>query len=180
LLDALGLETVHVVGHSLGGWVAAELAAILPHRVRRLVLVNPVGLWDDALGGEDPYAQPPLTATAVLFSDPELRQRHVLKDGAVDVAENYLQEMRDLKASAKYLWPLPDTGVRRRLRFIQAPTLIVTSARDRIVPPGYASLWQQGIASSATTVIPDAGHLVNLEQPDRLAALATNFLLERQ
>ena len=176
LLDALGTGPVHVVGHSIGGWLAAEIAAIFPDRVQRLVLVSPVGLWDESIGGEDPYAQPPMAATGVLFSNPDLRQKLMLKDGAVDMMENYVQEMKDLKGSAKYLWPLPDTGVTKRLHLISAPTLIVSSAVDRVVPPLYGEAWQQRIAGSQRVTIADAGHLVNLEQPDKLADVVGNFL----
>jgi len=176
LLDDLGLRKVHLVGHSFGGWLAAELAAIQPHRVDRVVLVNPVGLWDESVQGEDPYAQPPMSATAVLFADPASRTHFFLKDGAADPTEAYVQEMRDLKASAKFLWPLPDTGVARRFRFIKAPTLIVTCGMDRVVPEAYGRLWHDGIEESSVVSIPDAGHLVNLEQPERMASIARHFL----
>jgi pimeloyl-ACP methyl ester carboxylesterase len=176
LLDALGTGPVHLVGHSIGAWLAAEIAAIHPHRVRRMVLVNPLGLWDESIGGEDPYAQMPMAATAVLFANPEWRQKYILKDGAVDATEAYVQEMKDLKGSAKYLWPLPDTGVAKRLHLVKAPTLIVTCGMDRVVPALYGEAWQQRIAGSQRVTIPDAGHLVNLEQPERLAEIAGNFL----
>ena len=69
VLDALGLARAHVVGISVGAWMAAELAAIAPQRVDRLVLVNPLGLWLDDAGGEDPFAQHPGFPSAVLFAD---------------------------------------------------------------------------------------------------------------
>jgi pimeloyl-ACP methyl ester carboxylesterase len=176
LLDALGTGPVHIVGHSIGGWLGAEIAAIRPDRVQRLVLVSPVGLWDESIGGEDPYAQMPMAATAVLFSNPDLRQKHILKDGAADMTNVYVQEMKDLKGSAKYLWPLPDTGVAKRLHLVQAPTLVVSCAMDRVVPPLYGEAWQQRIAGSQRVTIADAGHLVNLEQPEKLADVVGNFL----
>jgi pimeloyl-ACP methyl ester carboxylesterase len=176
LLDGLGTGPVHIVGHSIGAWVAAEIAAIHPQRVKRLVLVNPVGLWDESVGGEDPYAQQPLAATAVLFSKPELRQSLILKDGSVDMLENYVMEMKNLKSSAKFLWPLPDTGVEKRLHLVKAPTLIVSCGMDHVVPALYGEAWQSRVAGSQRVVIPDAGHLVNLEQPEKLADIAGNFL----
>jgi pimeloyl-ACP methyl ester carboxylesterase len=176
LLDALGTGPVHIVGHSLGGWVAAEIAAIHPQRVKRLVLVNPVGLWDESVGGEDPYAQMPMAATTVLFAQPEGRQKHIMKDGTADMLEVYVQEMKDLKASAKFLWPLPDTGVTKRLHLVKAPTLVVSCGMDRVVPALYGEAWQQRIAGAQRVTIADAGHLVNLEQPEKLADIAGNFL----
>ena len=59
LLDALHLESVHVVGHSMGGMIGAELAALSPHRVRKLVLANAVGLWLDDHPIADFFAMTP-------------------------------------------------------------------------------------------------------------------------
>jgi pimeloyl-ACP methyl ester carboxylesterase len=176
LLESLGLGKVNLFGHSVGAWVAAEFAAIQPQMVNRVVLVNPVGIWSEELGGQDPYAQPPMAATAVLFARPEGRLEHVLKGGSADPLEVYVQEMRDLKASAKFLWPVPDTGIARRLRFIGAPTLVLTCELDRVVPPGYGTAWADAIAGASRLTIDGAGHLVNLEDPGRLADLAGNFL----
>lgn len=176
LLDELGTGPVHIVGHSIGAWIAAEIAAIHPGRVKRMVLVNPVGMWSESVGGEDPYAQQPMAATAVLFSNPELRNKYILKDGAVDVMNNYVEEMKNLKGSAKFLWPLPDTGVEKRLHLVKAPTLIVSCGMDRVVPALYGEAWQQRIGGAQRITIPDAGHLVNLEQPGRLGDIAKNFL----
>jgi pimeloyl-ACP methyl ester carboxylesterase len=175
LLDALGVESAHVVGHSIGAWIGAELAAIMPSRVRQLVLATPVGLWDDRLKGEDPFAQNPLRPTEVLFAEPALRDKYIVRTGETDPTELYVQEMKDLKAAAKYLWPIPDTGVVRRLARIIAPTLIVTAAQDRVIPEGYGAIWQRQIAGSKTESVGEAGHLVNLERPGALAGLAGSF-----
>ncbi|WP_322796263.1 alpha/beta hydrolase [Tepidiforma sp.] len=178
LLDHLGLERVHVLGHSIGAWIAAELAAIHPERVNRLVLAAPIGIWDDAIRGEDPFAQNPMRATEVLFADPARRENLILRDGTVDPLEVYIQEMKDLKAAARFLWPIPDTGVARRLPRIRARTLIVVGSGDRIVPPAYAQLWRARIPRSETKTILDAGHLMNLEQPSRFATIAGSWFLQ--
>jgi len=176
LLDSLGIQRAHIVGHSIGAWIGAEMAAIMPTRVNRIVLVNPLGLWDDSLQGEDPYAQPPMGATAVLLADPGRREELILKGGTVDPTENYVLESLDLKCSAKYLWPIPDTGVAKRLPLIKAPALIVTASVDRVVPAEYGNLWQRAIPGSSHITIDGAGHLVNLEQPGRMADIAGKFL----
>jgi pimeloyl-ACP methyl ester carboxylesterase len=66
--------------------------------------------------------------------------------------------------------------VKKRLHLVKAPTLIVTCGLDRVVPSLYGDAWQQRIAGSAHVTIADGGHLVNLEQPDRVAEIAGNFL----
>ncbi len=177
-LDYLGIEKANVLGHSVGAWIAAELAAIRPDRVNRIVLANPVGVWDEEIGGEDPFAQHPMMATAVLLSDPAYRQKLILRDGQVDAMENYVQEMKDLKAAAKFLWPIPDTGVAARLPRIKARTLIVTGAKDRFIPAGYGPVWRAAIPRSETKTILDAGHLSNLEQPSRFATIAGSWFIQ--
>jgi pimeloyl-ACP methyl ester carboxylesterase len=176
LLDALGVESAHVVGISIGAWMAAELAAIFPDRVRKLVLFNPIGLWLEDAQGEDPFAQHPMAPSAGLFSDPALRQSLVIGDG--DQLERLISEMLDLRASAKFLWPIPDTGIARRLGRIKAPTLIVTSEKDRVIPAEHGPAWQKGIAGSRLATLAGAGHLAELEQPDAFAECTRGFIAD--
>lgn len=177
-LDYLEIEKANVLGHSVGAWIAAEMAAIRPDRVKRLVLANPIGIWDDEIQGEDPFAQSPMSATAVLFGDPKRRENLILRDGQVDFLENYLQEMKDLKAAAKFLWPIPDTGIVRRLPRITAKTLIVTAADDKVIPPAYGPIWRDHLQHAETKTILDAGHLANLEQPNRFATIAGGWFMQ--
>ncbi len=174
LLDELGVARVHILGHSIGAWIGAEFAAVYPDRVKRMVLLNPMGAWEEELQGEDPYAQAPMKATAVLLADPGRRDELILRNGEVDAQENYVQEMKDLKASARFLWPVPDTGIMRRLPLVQSPTLVVTSKDDRVVPTGYGDLWAQQIPTSSAVTM-EGGHLVNLEDPSGVATIAGNF-----
>ena len=176
LLDALGIESANVVGISIGAWMAAELAAILPARVRRLVLVNPLGIWLEDAQGADPFAQHPLEMTRVLFADPELRESTLLA-GYPSPVEGLIAEMLALRASAKFLWPIPDTGVAARLPRIRAATLVVTSEKDAVVPAAHGPAWQKSIPGSKLTVLPAAGHLAELEQPEAFAALVREFAL---
>jgi pimeloyl-ACP methyl ester carboxylesterase len=175
VLDALGIESAHVVGVSIGGWMAAELAAIAPERVRKLVLVNPLGLWFDDAPGEDPFAQHPGEPSRVLFSDPAMRERFLF--AGREKLDAHVEELLDLRAAAKFLWPIPDTGVAKRLPRIAAPTLVVTSEHDAIVPPEvYGPAWQRAIRDAERATIAAAGHLAELEQPDRFATLVREFL----
>lgn len=176
-LDHLNLDQVHILGHSIGAWIGAELAAIRPDRVLKLVLANPVGVWEESIGGEDPFAQNPMRATEVLFADPARRENLVLRDGAIDALENYVQEMKDLKAAAKFLWPLPDTGVIKLLPRIKAHTIVVTGSRDRFVPPAYGQVWRDQLEWAEAKTILDAGHLANLEQPNRFATIAGSWFM---
>ena len=107
--------------------------------------------------------------------DPDGRRRHWL-DGR-DKIEAHVEELLALRASAKFLWPLPDTGVRARLPRIVAPTLVVTSTQDRIVPAAHGPAWRTAIAGAHLTTLPAAGHLAELDQPEAFATLVREFVL---
>lgn len=177
LLDALGVERAHVAGISVGAWIAAELAALYPGRVERLVLVNPIGIWNPDAPGEDPFAQSPAAPTGVLFSQPDNRAS-LLMEGR-DRLEAYVAEALDLRASAKFMWPIPDTGVEARLPRIKAETLVITSAHDRVVPAALGPAWQAAIPGAELTELPDAGHLAELEAPEAFADLIRAWTLDR-
>jgi len=174
VLDACNVARASVVGSGVGAWMAAELAAIYPARVERLVLFNPLGLWREEINSEDPFAVHPGMPSQSLFSLPEMRKQYVL-DGR-DKVDAHVEELLYLRASAKFLWPLPDTGIEKRLPRIKAPTLIVTCANDRIVPPAYGPVWQAAIAGATLTSIANSAHVPDIEQPEAFAAITRRFL----
>lgn len=174
VLDAFGIESAHVLGISIGAWMAAELAAVAPQRVRSLVLVNPLGLWLDGVGGEDPFAQHPGKPSQCLFADPDGRQKALIANR--DKLDAHVEELLNLRASAKFLWPIPDTGVIKRLPRVKAPTLILTSDQDTVVPEPYGPAWRKAIPHAELKTIHGAGHVADIEQPAQLAALAATFI----
>ncbi|MBX9607200.1 MAG: alpha/beta hydrolase [Gammaproteobacteria bacterium] len=174
LLNALGVKSAHVMGISIGAWMGAELAAIAPQRVLSLTLVNPLGLWLDGVECADPFAQHPGMPSEIQFSERGLR-KSLLLEGR-DKMDAHVEELLNLRASAKFLWPIPDTGISRRLGRIEAPTLIATSEKDPIVPAAHGVAWRDAIAGSRLTTIAQAGHLAGLEQPEACAALASDFV----
>lgn len=174
VLDALGLGSTHVVGVSIGAWMAAELAAIAPQRVKSLVLANPLGLWLDEAPGEDAFAQHPGFPSRVLFSAKGMREQFLFEGR--EKLEAHVEELLNLRAGAKFLWPIPETGIRKRLPRIKAPTLVVTSEHDVIVPAAHGPAWQQAIPGANLAVLPEAGHLAELEQPAAFAKLIRGFL----
>ncbi|MCB1745771.1 MAG: alpha/beta fold hydrolase [Gammaproteobacteria bacterium] len=175
VLAALGVDSAHVVGVGIGAWLAAELAAIAPACVRRLVLVNPVGIYLEDAMGADPFAQSPAAPTEVLFSDPALRQKYLL-DGR-ELVDALVEELLDLRAAAKFLWPIMETQVRTRLPRIKAPTLVATSERDAIVPAAHGPEWARHIDGARQAEIKGAGHLAELERPDEFARLVHDFIV---
>ena len=176
LLNTLGVDAAHVVGISIGAWIAAEIAAIRPDVVQSLTLVNPLGLWSEQHPGEDIFAQHPGFPTAVLFSDPDKRAELLMADR--DPMDAYVTELLDLRASAKFLWPIPDTGVGRRLVRIDTRTLVATSENDNVVAQEMGDIWRAAIPGAQSVQISGSGHIADLEAPQSLATLVRNFALE--
>ncbi len=173
LLDALGLARAHVAGHFLGGMIAAEMAAFSPPSVSRLALASPAGVWRD----EEPVAD------LLALSANELLERLTAAPGGADSLDGLRDtltrdRMQDIAAAGKFLWPLPDRGLRRRAYRIKAPTLILWGEQDRINPPSYAADFQRMIAGSQTGTVTNAGHLLMLERPDAFADAVAAFLNE--
>ena len=179
LLDTLGLRDLPVVGHSLGAMVAAELAALQPERFRALALIAPMGLWNPAYPVADFFAMSPVQLAAATYHDPESPAAQAASRPPED-NEAYIAFMLDraksLATAAKYLWPIPNRGLAKRLHRVAAPTLLVWGESDRIVPPRYAQDFQAAIADARVEIIPEAGHLPQVEQPDRLAESIERFL----
>jgi len=179
LLDALGLESPHMVGHFFGAMIAAEMAAVCPHRMSRMVLASPAGLWLDDEPGVDYFVVLPDNLRALLFQDPDSDlAKGILPDADTDEQRLVRSVERGLSLSTvgKYLWPLPDKGLKKRLRRIKSPTLVVMAENDRIVPPAHGEEMVAGIPGARLHVVPNAGHLFIHERADDFAGTVAGFL----
>jgi pimeloyl-ACP methyl ester carboxylesterase len=176
VFDALGLEEATVVGHSFGGMIAAELAAHYPRRVRRLVLISPVGLWRDDEPVTDIFAVPLPELPRVLYADPAfLPPPPGDGEGAPDV-EVLVTLARGMTSVAKFIWPIPDRGLRRRLQRIEARTLVIFGVEDALVPASYADDFVAGIADASVVLVDGAGHMVPVERPQEVLEAIDAFL----
>ena len=171
LLGALGVDRAHLVGHSFGGMAAAELAAVFPARARSLTLVSPLGLWRDDAQPADVLILPADELAAVLWRDPASRTAVEWAAGAGgdpdDIAAQ-VESLRRRSSMAKFAWPIPDKGLRRRLHRIAAPTLLVWGDEDRANPVVYAEEWQRRVKGAALRLLP-GGHMVLHEAPEAAA-----------
>ena len=174
LLDAVGAGRTDVIGHSLGGMFAAELAAVCRPYVRKLILVDAFGLWLDDAPIPDPFVMSPRHLGTVLWHDPEgdvAKAAAPPRGGAAAI-----ERTQNLGAATKFLWPIPDRGLRKRLRHIRAPTLVIWGASDRLIGSEYADAFHAAIPGSRLVTVENAGHLPMLEQPDAFAAAVDAFL----
>jgi pimeloyl-ACP methyl ester carboxylesterase len=178
-MDELGLESAHIVGHSLGGMLAAEIAALCSHRVRKLVLSNPVGLWRDDAPVLDFFVVPPDQLAAATLHDPQseaVRAAFPPPEGTEAMIEAMYTRIQSFTAAGKFLWPIPDRGLNRRIHRIQAPTLIIWGESDGLVPPIYAEDFRSNIKDSRVVIMKEAAHMPMIEKPDEWVSLVADFL----
>jgi len=168
VVEALGLRRPVLVGCSLGGMIAAEMAAVAPNEVERLALIAPAGLWLDDHPIPDIFAALPHELPALLFHDPAFGAS--VLTGGIDMEDPQflipflVNNARTLGMAGKFLFPIPDRGLRDRLYRIKARTRLVWGESDRLIPPAYAQAFQAGIRGAQLTIIPKAGHVPHLEQ----------------
>jgi pimeloyl-ACP methyl ester carboxylesterase len=185
LLDRLGFAQADLVGLSLGGWVAAEVAVRWPERVRRMVLVDAVGLYVEGAPIKEIFGRPLRELAADLYYDRShpmaqlMRQLDSLQGdpGAIpfDLIRPVLQAQA---ATAKVGWNpyLHDPKLRGRLRRITSPTLVVHARQDGILPREHALAYVQGIAGAKLAEVDRAAHLAPLERPEETARLVIEHL----
>lgn len=170
LLEAAGFQGGDLVGASVGGAIAAEVAAMAPGLVRRLALIAPFGLYDESQPPADLWAQKPGTLPSLLSTQPERFAAFSAAPEDVSAEEWAIVTTRASEAAARLLWPLADTRLERRLHRIRCDTLVVWGAEDKVLSPRYAQRFAEGIAGRThVAVIPGAGHLAELDAPEAVA-----------
>lgn len=189
VMEALGLERPYVVGESLGGWMAAEMAALRPRTIGRLALAAPVGLWRDEAPVVDIFGYMPHELVPYLFHDqtcPAAQQMMWLTtlfsdkdDRSAEQVEMLIAMARGFRTAAKFLFPIPENGLERRLWRITAPTLVVWGEQDRFIAPSYAEIFRQKIAAAEVVKLPNTGHLLGLESPAPYAEALIRWGRER-
>ena len=168
-LDELQLESPYVVGHGLGGLIAAEMATLAPRDIAKLVLIAPYPIALDEEAGPDilslegeALSRALWTETSsvpVLLADATLRER---RQASLELARRYL----------------PADGGRRltrRLHRLAAPTLLVWGERDGIVSSRAGQLLCERIALGRLVVLPDAAHVPQIEQGESYTQAVLDF-----
>jgi pimeloyl-ACP methyl ester carboxylesterase len=180
LVDALGLRQPHLVGHSMGGMIAAEMACLAPRDLGKLALVGAAGLWMDEHPIPDIFAMLPHQIAEVLFADPQ--QGQMLLTGGADLSDMealkdfYVASQRRLAMAGKILFPIPNRRLAKRLYRLTAETLVVWGAADRLIVPAYAERWKALIPGARVATIDGAGHMLPYEQPEAFVKAVGAFL----
>jgi pimeloyl-ACP methyl ester carboxylesterase len=178
LFDQLGLEAPILVGDSFGAMVAAEVAATDPSRVSKLVLMSAMGLWRDDTPIRNYIVTPQPELAPLILKNPEHPVRKQIFADGMDPKQQdaYIRMAWTFACVGKFIWPIPDKGLKKRIHRIKAPTLIVWGKQDRLIPPLYADEFKSRIAGSRIELIDDAAHMLPFERPEATTKAVHSFL----
>jgi pimeloyl-ACP methyl ester carboxylesterase len=178
LLAEQGLHEVVVIGCSLGGWVAAEMAVKCTDRLAKLILVAPLGIKVGARETRDIpdiFALPPDEVARLKYYDPA----RAVVDYAALSDDTLTVIARNREATALYAWEpyFHNPKLRQRLHRIDIPTLLLWGASDRFVTPGYyGAAYRDAISGARLEIIERAGHLPHIEQPEAFVERVRAFI----
>ena len=177
LVEQLGVMRAPVLGFSLGGWLALEMATKDPNFGSRFVLVDPVGV---KIGGptdrdiQDIWTLHPRVVNQLKWHDAEKGKRDF-----VSMPEEELAIVaHNIESTARFCWEpyMHNPRLNRRLHRVKSPTLFIWGANDGIVTPEYGRAYAALLPDSKFEVIAAAGHYPHLEQPDAVLKAVSGFL----
>ncbi len=174
LLERLDLSDVIVIGSSMGGWIASAMALRdTTARLGGLVLVDAGGIQIEGHPIADVSTLTPDELAALSFHNPEAFR----VDPATVTPEQV--EVRAANLRTLYVYDqgqgMGDPKLRRRLRHVRIPVLVVWGESDHVIDPEYGRAYAQAFPDARFELIPEAGHLPHLEQPERLLKLVWEF-----
>lgn len=185
-LDALDLDTFHLVGAGVGGWLAAEFAVRYPARLNRLVLLGATGLYvpDEPIGdifmavqSTDGGMYPDFRE--MLFADRDLPEAlDLFPDGLGEIEHEMLRyKMFRFLSRVGFRPPyLYNRTLRDRLYRCDRPALVIWGDEDQLVPCSHADAFVEGLGNARHEILDGAGHSVWIERPEEVAALIRGFL----
>ena len=173
LIEKLGLRDVIVIGSSMGGWIASVMALRDTRCLSGIVLVDAAGIQVEGHPIADVSSLAPAELSALSFHNPAAFR----VDPATVTPEQV--EARAANFRSLYVYDqgqgMADPKLRRRLRRVRIPALVVWGESDRVVDPDYGRVYAQSFPDARFQLIPEAGHLPQIEQPERLLTLVWEF-----
>jgi pimeloyl-ACP methyl ester carboxylesterase len=174
--EQLGLDQIHLVGYSMGGWAASEFASYYPRRLKSLSLIVPIGLRLEDNPGVDLFQLSPADLMNRLFNDKTVMAEYM---AGMDDFDEGVHLYAEMSAAARLMWaPRYNIALERRLQRLNCPTLVVRAEDDHLVPNEMAEKFAATLPNNRLVTIPETGHEPCLERPAELVEEITRFILE--
>ena len=166
-LKQLDLRNVTLVGNSMGGWIAMEIAVRDTSRLKSLVLVSPAGIQAPGVQPADIFLMPPEDVVRNLFVDQKLAEARLAQPEDIDVS------LKNRHTTARLGWEprLHDPFLPKWLHRIDVPVKIIWGREDRILPVAFAEEFKRLMPKAQIHVVDNAGHLPHAEKPDQFVEI---------
>ena len=174
-LDSMGLGKVHLAGHSLGGWTAAELATRNCTDILDLTLIAPAGLRVKGVPSGDNFIWSAEESVRNLFHNPEIADAILAMTPTEEDSDRALAN-RFMAARLGWEPRWHNPALARWLHRISVPTQVIWGGNDMLFPPVYADAWKAGVPDVRVEIIPECGHAVTADKGDACAATILSFL----
>jgi pimeloyl-ACP methyl ester carboxylesterase len=179
-LQELGLEKVCLVGHFMGGWLAAEMAVMCPHIIDRLILVDAAGIQPQEGEITDVFLFGQEETRKLAYFDPQQVPEYRELFGQKPSAEEREVQIQNQEMAIRLCWKpyMYNPSLPWLLPRLRVPALILWGREDRIVPLECGQLYHQAISGSRLEVIDRCGNCPPLEKPDEFSQLVLDFLMK--
>jgi pimeloyl-ACP methyl ester carboxylesterase len=177
LIEQLGLRDLDVVGHSLGGWIAAEIAVRNAGAIRSLTLISPAGVRVKGTLSGDIFMWSLEERAANLFHDPDLAAQALAASRNPDLLE---RQLKNGYAAARLGWQprFYNPELQRWLHRIKIPVQLIWGEQDKMLPVEYARAWLEALPQARLAKIPSCGHMPHVERPAETLSATRTFLRE--
>lgn len=179
LIEALGLQQVSVLGHFMGGWIAAEMAVVCPQLFDRLILVDAAGVRPQKGEITDIFLHGQEGMRKMAFFDPESPMAKDLFGRKLPPEERELS-VKNQETAIRYCWKpyMHDPTLPLFLPRVATSSLLVWGREDQIVPLECGELYRQALRNAQLQVIDQCGHYPYLEKPEEFGRIVSEFLLK--
>jgi pimeloyl-ACP methyl ester carboxylesterase len=180
VMDQLGIDKAVVMGSSLGGWLAVEIALIAPEKVDKLILIDAAGIRIEDVKVPDIFVMSPQQVYNILFHSAEKKDIYASKN--INNPERETIVLRNRIATSHLAWNpyFHNPKIVDRIHRLKMPVLVVWGAEDKFFPVGYGEKYQELISHSTLQLIKDAGHFPHIEQPEQFWDSIKCFLTEEE
>jgi len=174
-------QPLHVIGCSMGGWIAAEIATVNASIFKKMVLVDAAGLKPEEGHVWDYFIHSSKEAFAQAFYDPAQSPEYAKYYGKAWTPEEEEVVERDRETAVRLLWKpyMRSHTLPALLPGVATPTLVVWGRHDTIIPLNACHLYQRAIKGATAKVLDRCGHMPEMEQPEAFVQVVLDFLATR-